>query len=114
MPKLNREQNRVKIWTLREEGLSWNKIAEKTQKSRRSVRKFSKLSRRTTVSKKNQDLVDRKSYLKETAEKLSKFSKNQRSKMWNHSERKQQLITTSEFRPQLFAEHSKDVDSQPE
>jgi transposase len=42
VPQLNREAERVNIWTLREQGLSWNKIVQKTGKDRKTVRRICK------------------------------------------------------------------------
>jgi transposase len=39
---LNREQQRVNIWTLREQGLSWNKISQMTGKDRKTIRRICK------------------------------------------------------------------------
>ena len=45
--KLNREQKRIQIWTLREEGLTWNQIVEKTGKDRKTVRRICKRVKET-------------------------------------------------------------------
>ena len=39
-PNLNREQQRVQIWTLRQQGLSWKKIATETKKLPQNCRKI--------------------------------------------------------------------------
>jgi transposase len=45
--KLNREQERIRVWTLREEGLSWSQIATRTGKNRKSCRRICKRVKET-------------------------------------------------------------------
>lgn len=46
-PKLNREDQRIQIWTLRNEGLSWKNIVSKTNKDRRTCQRIFKRVKET-------------------------------------------------------------------
>jgi len=48
---LNREQQRIQVWTLREEGLSWNQIATRTGKDRKNCRNICKRVKETGTFK---------------------------------------------------------------
>src|SRR5215217_8097750 len=49
--KLNREQQRIQVWTLRGEHLSWNQIAARTGKSRETCRKICKRVKKNGIFK---------------------------------------------------------------
>lgn len=49
--KLNSEQQRIQIWTLRNEGLSWNTIAARTNKNRNNCRRIYKRVKETGTFK---------------------------------------------------------------
>lgn len=45
--KLNREQQRIEVWALREEGLSWNQLVSRTGKDRKTLRRICKRVKET-------------------------------------------------------------------